>query len=269
MTENNDVIDNRLHIRLKRHFLKHGKRLHAHIKKHHKKYIFWSSVYGISHIVIIKALALKLLVLKIATGGLAFVGIVNPSLTDVFAKMENVCIDNHAIIAQQSCEKNFATIQDAIKYLESTIDPETDTIYNAQYYTIIKSMLGKYCDSQIDKNIVATETKKINDINKQKESSEKIHALKSSHDTRKQKSLEDNLSGEQQFCDRKYLAYDMLDLSQSLFLKELRKQGLLSPTPIVSGQKMNSAPDIFVLSAFGQRKENTDVSDIHYTLEDL
>ena len=40
MTEEDNMIDNRIHMRLKRHFIKHGKKIHAHIKKHHKKYLF-------------------------------------------------------------------------------------------------------------------------------------------------------------------------------------------------------------------------------------
>jgi hypothetical protein len=110
MVEEIDDRDNRLHIRLKRHFVKHGKRLHSHIKKHHKKYLLWWTLYGFSHIIVLKVLALKLFVIKSMVGWLAFMGITNPSLSDIFAKMDNICIDNNPIIASQLCEKNIAMI---------------------------------------------------------------------------------------------------------------------------------------------------------------
>ena len=269
MMQNSEVVDNRFHVRLKRHFIKHGKRLKAHIKKHHKKYLFGGTIYGVSHLIILKVLALKLLLLKLVTAGLALVGIMNPSLTDIFAKMENICVNNHSIIAQQTCEKNFGSIQDAVNYLESTINPETDTIYNAQYYGIIKSLLGNYCDKQIDKDAINAETKKINDIDQQKDSSEKIYTLETAHNLWKQKTLENNLGSEKEFCETKYLAYDMLDLSQSLFLKEVKKEWLLTPVPMSFWQKITNASDSLVLSWFAQRIQDIDTTDIKYTLKDL
>ena len=98
-------------------------------------------MYGTSHLLVVNILALKLLAFKVVLGALVLVGISNPSLNDIFAKMQNICINNHSIIAQQACDQNFDTIQDAVTYLENTIDPETDTIYNAQYYGIIQSLL--------------------------------------------------------------------------------------------------------------------------------
>lgn len=270
MTDNTSLIDNRLHIRLKRHFIKHGKKIHAHIKKHHKKYIFGWTVYGISHLIILKILAVKLFFLKIVTGGLALVGILHPSLSDIFAKMENICVDNHSIIAaQQTCEKNFATIQDAVTYLESTIDPEMDTLYNAQYYPIIKSLLGNYCEKQINKEQITIETKKINSISKEKDNNEKIRTLEEIHNLWKKKSLENNLSGEKEFCDAKYLAYDMLDLSQSLFLKEIKKQWLLTSTPLLFGYKVITPADKLIIKWFNQRINDSNKANIQYVLDDL
>jgi hypothetical protein len=168
-------------------------------------------------------LALKLLAFKSVIGSLAFVGIINPSLTDIFAKMDNICIDHKPIIANQLCDKDFASIQDAMGYLESMIDPETDTIYNAQYYGIVKSMLGEYCSQQIDQDAVAREVKNVYDIAKSKDTIKKIGLLEATHAAWKQKSWESTFSGELEFCNQRYLAYDILDLSKRLFLKELKK----------------------------------------------
>lgn len=269
MTEEFISQDNRLHIRLKRHIVKHGKRLHTHIKKHHRKYLFWSTLYGISHILVVKVLALKLLFLKSFIGGLTLIGIANPSLTDIFAKMDNVCINNTPIIAQQLCEKNFASIQDAVNYLESMIDPETDTIYNAQYYGIIKSMLGDYCGNKIDQNAVAAQTSTIDTIEKSNDIGERIRTIKAIHDQWKSKSLESNFSGEEEFCTQKYLAYDMLDLSKNLFLKELKDIGGLNPHAILSWQKLSKASDNLIINNFFSRIQNDDNLDIPYTLHTL
>jgi len=209
------------------------------------------------------------LALKLVTGGLALIGIMNPSLSDIFAKIDNICIDNTPIIAQQLCEKNFANIQDAVAYLESMIDPETDTIYNAQYYGIIKSLLGTYGEKEIDKETISMETKKINDIKKQKDIGEKIRALEDAHDIWKQKSLDSNLSGEKEFCDKKYMAYDMLDLSKKLFLKELKAQWALNPQAILPGQKLTKKSDALIMDNFSQWLHDNDTLDIHYTLDDL
>lgn len=266
MTEKDTIIDNRIHIRLKRHFVKHGKNIHAHIKKHHKKYLFWWALYGVSHILILKILALKLLFLKSLVGGLAFIGIVNPSLTDIFSQISNICINHKPIIAQQLCNKNFGNIQDAVSYLESMIDPETDNIYNAQYYGIVKSVLSDYCGTKIDKNIVDTETKNMNAIATIKNVSEKIGALKDANGVWKTKSLESDFSGEAQFCTQKYLAYAMLDLSKTLFLKELKKWSLLSPRPLVSGQKIIKKSDIFIVNNFAQWIQDNNGLHINYTL---
>ena len=268
MTEEDNMIDNRIHMRLKRHFIKHGKKIHAHIKKHHKKYLFWSTAYGISHIIILKVLALKLLIFKWLIAILAFVGITNPSLTDIFAKMDNVCINHKPVIAQQICEKDFDTIQDAIGYLEAMIDPETDNIYNAQYYGIMKSLLGEYCSTKIDQDEINNETKKINDIAKWSNSIQKLHVLKEANTAWKEQSLKNNSTGEVEFCNEKYLAYDMLDLSKKLFIKELKKWGLLNPSPILSWQKTNKKTDSYIINTFGQgSREYTD--GIQYTLEEL
>ena len=269
MLEGNIPVDNRIHIRLKRHLIKHGKRLHAHIKKHHKKYLLWWTLYGVSHIIILKVLALKLLLLKWLIVGLTFVGITNPSLTDIFAKMDNICIDNTPIIANQLCEKNFNNIQDAVVYLESMIDPETDTIYNAQYYGIIKSVLGEYCSKEINKDEIDIEKNKIDDIEKTQDLGEKTRKLEDTNTLWKEKSLESNFSGEVEFCNQKYLAYDMLDLTKTLFLKAMNKWNLLNPTPILPGQSLRKKSDKFILDNFIQRKEDNNNLDIKYTLGNL
>lgn len=225
-------------------------------------------MYAVSHMVVFNVLALKLLFFKLIIGALTIIGISNPSLTDIFAKMDNICIDNTPIIAQQSCSKNFATIQDAVTYLETIVDPDTDTIYNAQYYGIIKDMLGNYCGSQIDQTKVTAETKKLNDISKQKDPSSRINAWKQAHDNWKQQSLQNNTSDDKSYCNGEYLIYDMLDLSQKWFLKELNKQQLLSPTPIVAGQKLSKNADKIVLAGFTQRK-TAGSTEIHSTIGDL
>jgi hypothetical protein len=223
-----------MHHKLIHHFIKHGKRLGAHIHKHHKKYLFGGTIYGMSHLLIANILAVKLLAVKILLGVLALIGITNPSLHDIFAKMDNICIDNNPLIAQQSCEKNFDNIQDAVTYLESMVDPETDTIYNAQYYGIIKSTLNEYCGTQLSRSAVIRETRRMNDISKLTDVGKKILLWEDAHDKWKLSSWQTGFSGEKDFCNQKYLAYSMLDLSQRLFLKELKKQGLLSPKPILS-----------------------------------
>ena len=217
---------------------------------------------------VLNVLALKLLFFKLIIWALTIIGISNPSLTDIFARMDNICIDNSPIIAQQSCSKNFATIQDAVTYLETNVDPDTDTIYNAQYYSIIKDMLGNYCGDQIDQTKVATETKKLTDINKQKDSGTRITLWKQAHDNWKQQSLQNNTSDDKSYCNGEYLIYDMLDLSQKWFLKELNKQQLLSPTPIVAGQKLSKTADKLVLAGFAQRKTASS-TEIHSTIGDL
>ncbi len=197
---------------------------------------------------------------------LTFWGIQNHSLTDIFAKMDNICINHNPIIAQQVCERNFDTIQDALHYLESMIDPETDNIYNAQYYDIVKSMLGEYCSQQIDKKQVAIETKNINSIVWLKEVDKRIAMLKDAHEIWKQKSLVTDFSGEVEFCNQKYLAYDMLDLSQDLFIKQLKKRWLLTPKAILPGDKLTKMSDKIVLDSFSEQKKDNDKIDINYLL---
>ncbi|MEI8252598.1 MAG: hypothetical protein WCG25_02390 [bacterium] len=119
---------------------------------------------------------------------LTFFGVYNQSLTDIFAKMDNICINNNPIIAQQVCEKNFDTIQHAVSYLESMIDPETDNIYNAQYYGIIQSMLGEYCDTKIDKDQISTETSNLDSIGKLKDVNKKLEMLKETNQKWKEES---------------------------------------------------------------------------------
>lgn len=269
MKTEDTIQDNRIHIRLKHHFVKHGKNIHAHIKKHHKKYLIWSMFYGVWHILILKVFAIKLLALKSVIGGLGFIGVINPSLTDIFAKMDNICIDNTPIIANQTCDKDFASIQDAVAYLEGMIDPETDTIYNAQYYGIVKSMLGEHCSQQIDQDAVDREVKNVYDIAKWKDTIKIIGLLEATHARWKEKSWKTTFSGELEFCNQRYLAYDILDLSKRLFLKELKKGGLLSPSPILSGQQLSKKSDIVVISSFAQRKQATDKTNISYILEDF
>lgn len=145
MTQENSVVDTRLHVRLKRHFLKHRKRIKNHFQKHHKKYLFGSVSYGIAHILILKVLALKLLAFKVLVGLFAVLGIENHMMTDTLAKIDNICIKNVPIVATQLCERNFASVQEAVGYIESQVDPETDTLYTATHYGLLSSVLREYC----------------------------------------------------------------------------------------------------------------------------
>lgn len=269
MEEKTDVVDNRLHIKLKHHIVKHWKRLHSHIKRHHKKYFFWSALYGIFHLSFFHILAVKFLWIKLVLSVFGFLGIYNHSLNDIFAKMDNICIDKQAVIVGQSCENNFDSIQDAVRYLESMIDPETDTIYNAQYYGVIKSLLGEYCKSQIDKQAIASETKTLNDIAKLKNISQKIISLKEVNAQRKEKSLLSDFETEGEFCQNKYLAYDMLDMSQSLFIKQLKRSSLLSPSPLLTWQNLTKKSDKLIFSSFASWKKMEDTRDIQSSLWDL
>ncbi len=268
MTEENNL-DNRFHIKLKRHFVKHWKRLHSHVKKHHKKYVLGSVLYSILHLSFFHILALKFFGIKFVLSLLTLVWIYNHSLSDIFAKMDNICIDKSPIIVWQSCEKDFDTIQDAVSYLESMIDPETDNIYNAQYYGIIQSMLGEYCDTQIDKDKIKIETKKLYAIAKIKDVNKKLNSLKEINQKWKQEISKTEFSWEVEFCQQQYLAYDMLDLSQKLFLKQLKRSSLMSPNAILSGQNLNKKADRLLLANFSQWKKLDNKIKIKSTLWDL
>lgn len=252
-----------------RSFVKHKKSIHVHIQKHQKKYFFGSAIYRVSHILVVKVLALKFLFIKLVVGLLAVIGIANPSLKDIFAKMDNICINNTPIIAQEVCQKNFDSVQDAVNYIESMIDPEIDTIYTAQYYGIIPAIVEAHCSGHIDKSIVAEQKKKLDVSTSIRDPIEKIRVLKEAHTLWKIKSMEYNLAEEAEFCNQKYLAYTMLDTSKALFLKQLRSMKLLNPQAMVFGKKLVKKSDNFILDNFIQRREDVKWLGIHYTLQDL
>lgn len=243
--------------------------MHTHIKKHHRKYLFGGAFYGLLHISIINAIALKLLVLKVSMWVLAIFGVYNTWLTDIFAKMDNICINNVPIIAQQSCERNFDTIQEATIHLESMIDPEIDTIYNAQYYGVIKSTLWEYCNDKIDKKEVKKQENRIKSIGNFEDEYKKIEVLKWLNEEWKKTSLQiDVQEDEELFCNQKYIAYDMLYLSQKVFMKEMKKLNLLNYTSINSSwAETLTDEDDFILSSFG----NTDYkrSNIEYSESEI
>lgn len=226
--------------------------MHKHIKKHHRKYLFGGALYGLLHVSIINAIALKLLVLKVSMWVLAIFGVYNAGLTDIFAKMDNICIDNVPIVAQQTCERNFDTIQEAITHMESMIDPEIDTIYNAQYYGVIKSTLWDYCNDKIDKTAVKKQEKIIKTISRFDDEYKKIGVLKWLNEEWKKASVQiDAEEDETLYCNEKYIAYDMLYLSQNVFMKELKKLNLLSYEAITSSWIVTlTDEDDFILSSF-------------------
>jgi len=70
---------------------------------------------------------------------------------------------------------------------------------------------------------VGIETKKLNDIAKSKNIAQKLINLKDNYQSRKEKSMQSDFDTQEEFCQNKYLVYDMLDMSQSLFIKQLKK----------------------------------------------
>jgi hypothetical protein len=127
-------------------------------------------------------LALKLFVFKFFIAGLAFLGIYNHPMTDIFAQMENLCINSKPMIAQETCQKNFTTIQEAVAYIESEVNPETDTIYNASHYSLLTSILREYCGPKIDRDVLKKQRNLFRSINKVKDPTTKISYLKKIYD---------------------------------------------------------------------------------------
>ncbi len=207
---------------------------------------------------------MKFLVFKLFIAGLAFLGIYNHPMTDIFAQIENICINGKPMIAQEICEKNFNTIQEAVNYIESEVSPETDTIYNAQHYSILTSILREYCGPEIDRDILKKQRTLFKSINKIKDSTTKILYLKKIYDIWYNKSKETIWTWENIFCSQKYEAYNMLDMSKKAFIKELKKKRLLDASAISWTNKKDS--DLFILSSFYTWSSKEDKSDIEYTL---
>lgn len=193
---------------------------------------------------------------------MAFLGIYNHPMTDIFADMENLCINGKPMIAQEVCQKDFNTIQEAVAYIESEVNPETDTIYNASHYSLMTSILREYCGPNIDRNIMKKQRNLFRSINKLKDSTTKISYLKKIYDNWYTKSKQTTWTWEKSFCGTKYESYNMLDMSKKAFLRELRKKWQLSPSAL-SGAVSSS--DLFLLSSFYKTSKEYK-SSINYTL---
>lgn len=186
-------------------------------------------------------------------------------MTDIFAQIENICINGKPMIVQQTCEKKFDTIQEAITYIESEVNPETDTIYNAQHYGIINSVVREYCGAKIDRSTLKKQRVLFRSIIKIKNSATKLAYLKKIYEIWYDKSKLTTWTWKNAFCNQKYEAYNMLDMSKKAFIKELRKKWLLDALPIISWT-IAKDPDLLLLSSFYKLSDKEYNSDIEYTL---
>lgn len=213
----------KIHIKIQKHFIKQGKKIKTHIKKHHRKYTVWATIYSVFHIAIIKVLALKFLALKIGLWLLALLGIYESPMISTFAKIDNICIDNKPLIAEQKCEENFNTIEEVVVYIESQVDPDKDTIYDAGHYSILTSILETYCKSQIPESTIKQQTTILKSIHNIKGSNARMNYAKTIYEQWKDMIEKKKILWTSDFCIKKYQGYDTLRLAQKEFLKELKK----------------------------------------------
>lgn len=261
----NTVANQKLHVQLRHHLLKHGKRLQTHIRKHHKKYLLGSVFSSAFYSMIVHVLAFKLLALKAIIFALVFLWIQDHSLFDAFAKTDNVCIQGIPIVALQACEKDFDSIQAAVGYIESQINPETDTIYNATHYNLLSSVIQEYCRKRIDADAFKLPQIMSQSIEKISDSIKKIAYIKYAYQQWRENVDTTSFDTESWFCSTKYQWYALLDISQRALFKELKKKSLLQSAPFSLTHKTSSS-DSFILNSFSSKAIQSYSSTIPYTL---
>ncbi len=185
-------------------------------------------------------------------------------MVDVFAQMENICINNHPIIAQQTCDQNFTSIQEAIQYLENSINQDSDTIYTASHYWLTKSILKEYCGDKIDKN----EIEKKLTMENTPETIEIMDDIQKKYNTRKSELKTNNTQDEHQYCTQKYIAYTMVENYQNEFLQIARNMWLLSPQIVATGDNDVSS-DKILLYKFSNRNTTNKETQIKYFLSEF
>ena len=169
------------------------------------------------------------------------------------------------MVAFQSCEKDFNSIQEAVQYIESQVDPETDTIYNATHYNLLSSILKGYCKKMIDDSALKLPQTIAQSIDKISDSATKIAYIKDAYQQWREAVGISDFDTESWFCSTKYQWYTILDISQKAFLKELKKKSLLQATPFSLTYKW-FASDAFILSSFYDQATQSYKSNISYTI---
>jgi hypothetical protein len=73
--------------------IKHGRKVHSHVKKHHKKYIAGTlSSRLLVHLLLVKIALVKLAIFKVAIFSLASFGVLESTQLNAFAQEDTICI---------------------------------------------------------------------------------------------------------------------------------------------------------------------------------